>query len=727
MKLYRQVAITALALFALSAQAEIRLPKVFSSHMVLQQSKPIQIWGWANPNETVTVKLAAQTLQINANEKGEWKAVLQSMPAGGPFTLTVSGSSNVTLEDVMIGEVWLCSGQSNMEMGIRMCENADQEVAAANYPNVRLLMVPKRWSATPESDMNATWKVCSPTTVAENGWGGFSASAYYFGRELHKQLGVAVGLIDASWGGTLIQPWTTPEGFESVPALKGDSDRVKLGDPRTPSHQARATEFFKTMDNWLANARKAVNDQAIIPSMPSYPSELLPPHDTQHATALYNGMIHPLGTFAVRGAIWYQGEANLGDGMLYAERMKGLINGWRQIWGEDLSFYYVQIAPYNYGGNPQTEARLWEAQAAVMQMVPNTGMAVVNDIGNLKDIHPKNKQDVGKRLALWALAKNYGKTDIVYSGPIFKTMKIEDGKLRLEFDHVGSGLASKDGKPLSWFEIIDADEGGFVQATAEIDGNTVVLSAPSVKHPVAMRYAWSMLAEPNLMNKEGLPVSAFRAGDVPKRDLLAINIPEAKDYQLVYDMDLSKLGHDFTYTEDNHSKITKPFSRIAYFLELQPDNAPAQYVFVSMDAFTADPAKIGIPTVAAKARFQQNIQNMTVRSNVKGLTTGENLAGGNIEFWPHNYNPSNSAKVPNASNELFDFGDEPTDPEDGYGCMQVHNHDAQQTVFALNHWNEGENADVGIGNKTDGQKDWTFSANLKNYQTGRLRVLVQYK
>ena len=210
----------------------------------------------------------------------------------------------------------------------------------------------------------------------------------------------------------------------------------------------------------------------------------------------------------------------------------------------------------------------WEAQAAA-QAVPNTGMAVITDIGDLKDIHPTNKQEVGRRLALWALAKTYGQDKLVYSGPVFKAMTIEGDKLRLTFDQVGGGLASRDGKPLNWFEVIDADEGGFVQADAQIDGSTVVLSAPGVKHPVAMRFAWSMLAEPNLMNAEGLPAGAFRAGTVPKRDWLVLKVPEAKDYQLVYDLDLGKLGPDIKYDVDNRSKITQPFDRIAYFLELQ--------------------------------------------------------------------------------------------------------------------------------------------------------------
>ncbi|SPE62433.1 Sialic acid-specific 9-O-acetylesterase [Verrucomicrobia bacterium] len=713
--------------FESAALAEVRLPKVFGSHMVLQQEKPLTIWGWAEPNEKLTVQLGSETRQTQANERGEWKVVLPAMQAGGPFTLTVSGSSTVRFEDVMLGEVWLCSGQSNMEMGIGMCRDAQKEIAAADYPGIRLLMVPNRWTPQPQTDIEDTWRVCSPKTVAEGGWGGFSAAGYFFGRELHQKLGLAVGLIDADWGGTLIQPWTPPEGFAAVPALQKEYELVQMGDPRTTLHQARLEQALTETERWLAAARQALEHRALVPPMPVYPPELLAPHDVQNATALYNGMIHPLCPFALRGALWYQGESNHGEGRLYVERMKALISGWRQLWGEgDFPFYFVQIAPYDYHENPEIVPVFWEAQAE-SQAIPNTGMIVINDIGNLKDIHPNNKQEVGRRLALWALAKTYGRQNLVYSGPTFKTMSIAGDQLRLEFDNIGGGLTSRDGKPLNLFEIIDADEGGFVNANARIDGAAILLSAPEVKHPVAMRFAWSMLAEPNLMNAEGLPAGAFRAGNLPKRDLLSMKVPEAKDYQLVYDLDLAKLGPTISYDVDNHDKIQKPFDRIAYFLELQGAGGDTKYLYVSMEAFTDTLDKIGVPTLRCGARFQQNLANLNVYSNDKNIVTGKGLAGGNIEFWPNNYGPNNSASVPNASSQAFDFGDEPTDPTDGYGSMQIHNHDAKQTLLAINHWREGSHADVGIGNQATGNPDWTFAGNAGSYQAKRLRVLVRCK
>lgn len=729
------------AVFALACEqwvsAEVRLPRVFGSHMVLQREKPLVIWGWGNANETITVALGDESRQTTVNERGEWKVTFSARKAGGPFTLKVGGSSEVVLEDVLIGEVWLCSGQSNMEMGVGVCRDGKAEIEAANYPAIRLLMVANRWSPQPQSDLEADkpdstqpdnrWRVCSPQTLGEAGWGGFSATGYYFGRELHKQLGVPVGLIDATWGGTRIESWTPPEGFAAVPALKKDYESVQLGDPRTSLHQQRLEQTLKETEQWLADARQALTQQKLVPAMPTYPAALQPPRDVQNATALYNGMIHPLQPFPLRGAIWYQGEANVGEGRLYTERMKALIDGWRKVWGGgEFPFYFVQIAPYNYGGNGERVAELWEAQAEA-QSIPGAGMVVVNDIGDLKDIHPTNKQEVGRRLAAWALAKDYGQADVVYRGPEFKAFKVEGDKLRVTFDHVAGGLASRDGKPLTWFEIIDADEGGFAKADARIEGASVILSSSEVKRPVAARFAWDMLAEPNLMNSAGLPAGAFRAGEVPKRDLLGLKVPEARQYQLVYDLDLAKLGPTITCDVDNRAKVRPSFDRIAYFLELQAGNGDTQYLFVSMDAFTDSLDKIGVPTASSGGRFQQDLTGLNVYSNVRGILCGTNLAGGNIEFWPNNYGAGNAAKVPNASDDAYDFGDQPAGPAEGYGSMQVHNHDAKQTLFAVNHWGEGKGADLGIGNRSDGPPDWTFAANAGNWQAKRLRVLIRPK
>ncbi|HEU5123848.1 MAG TPA: sialate O-acetylesterase [Verrucomicrobiae bacterium] len=713
-------------LAASSVFAEVHLPNVFSDHMVLQRGKPIQVWGWASPNEKISIRLGEDSVQVVADKAGQWRAALPQRAAGGPLELIVKGENEVRFTDVMVGEVWLCSGQSNMDMGMKFVEDGEAEIAAANDSNLRLLMVPNRWSPLEQTNIDAAWKRCSPETLAESGWGGFSACAYFFGKKLRQELGVPIGLIDATWGGTDIQSWTPPEGYAQVPALKSEYQKVLLADPHTPEHQRELSAFLDKTGAWLSDARAALDRQAIAPAMPSFPNDLLPPHDLQQATALFNGMIHPLCPFTIAGTIWYQGENNRREGMRYFERMKALIGGWREIWNEgEFPFLFVQIAPYDYNEPRHILPEFWEAQSASLS-IPNSGMAVINDIGNLRDIHPKDKRDVGERLARIALAKTYGRENLEYSGPVFKSLKREGNQLRVTFEHA-DGLRSRDGKPLNWFEIIDADRGGFVKADAQIDGNSIVLSAAEAPNPVAMRFAWSMLAEPNLANAAGLPASAFRAGTVPERDMLEMNVPEAKDYQLVYDLNLAKAGKKIAYDQDRSSEMDRPFDRVAYFLELWNSNDEPHYVYVSMNAFTSDLKKIAVPTVESGALFQQNVKAMNVFSNAKGVTTGTNLSGGNIEFWPSNYAPENRANVPGASSSAFDFGDSGGDSNAGYGSMQVHNHAKQQTIFAFNHWSEGDKADVGIGNNPSGNPDWTFKENAKEYSLRRLRVLVHYR
>jgi sialate O-acetylesterase len=707
--------------------AEIRLPKIFGSHMVLQQGKPIQLWGWANPGETATAQIGGAKQSTAANDKGEWKLSLPAMKAGGPHALKVNGTNEVVLENVMIGEVWLCSGQSNMEMGMKMFHISPQEIAAANHPGIRLMLVANKWTPRPQNDIEGAWKVCTPQSIAEGGWNGFSATAYYFGREIHQKLGVAVGLIDADWGGTKIESWTPPEGFAAVPALKEEGDRVQLANPKSEAYQQRLQQALAQLDQWHQTARAALQSGEPTPPAPNLPDELRGPQDLQHATALYNGMIHPLTPFAIRGAIWYQGESNMGEGMRYADRMKALVSGWRKVWNQgDFPFYFVQIAPFNYTNHsPETEPELWEAQAAAAREIPNAGMAVINDVGDLNDIHPQDKVTVGKRLALLALAKTYGKNDLPFSGPGFKAIKAEGNQLRVQFDHTHGGLVTRDGKAPDWFEIIDAEDGGFVKAEARISGDSVVLSSPEVKRPVAMRFAWSHVATPNLMNGKGLPAGAFRAAVAPHRDWLSAHVPEAKDYELVYDLDLTKLGSSIDYDTDRHQDLRKPFDRIAYALELQDKNLRTRHLFVSMDAFTDDPAKIAVPTVVSGAAFQQNVSNLNVVSNVKGIVNGTSLSGGNIEFWPNDYVQANVANVPSAAAESYDFGDQRREAPEGYGCMQVHNHEAVQTLFSINSWRAGLQADVGIGNQTTGELDWTFARNAGSYRTMRLKVLVR--
>lgn len=504
-KLLMIAGLASVASLATLASADVRLPRIFASNMVLQRDADDVIWGWADPGEAVTLTLDQQaSIQATPNEKGEWSARLPATAAGGPHKLAIQGRNHIDLNNVLFGEVWICSGQSNMEMGMKMVKNGQQDIQAANLPQIRLFMVDKKTSGTPVDDVSGAWKVCNPQNLAFGGWNGFSAAAFYFGRELNKELNVPVGLIDTSWGGTRIEPWTPPAGFSSVPALSSISQRIE----QTNADYRKA--YLATLDQIEAaipNIRKRVQNGGPIPQLPALPKHAL--DNEQQPTGLFNSMVNGFVPLTVRGAIWYQGESNLGEGMLYHEKMKALINGWRTVFNNpQMPFYFVQIAPFNYGGDPSRLPQIWEAQAATLS-VPHTGMAVITDVATLNNIHPPDKQTVGHRLALWALANTYGKKDVVYSGPLYKSMAVEGSKVKLTFDHVGSGLASRDGKDLTWFEIAGPDK-NFVKASARIDGDSVVVWNDQVTQPTAVRFAWSQLAEPNLMNKEGLPASAFR-------------------------------------------------------------------------------------------------------------------------------------------------------------------------------------------------------------------------
>ena len=489
--------------------SEVTLPRVVGSNMVLQRDMQVPIWGWASASEEITVTLNTEeestepvfSTTVTADAEGNWQIKLPAIAAGGPYALRVKGNNTLELTNVLFGEVWVCSGQSNMEWPVRASKDSEAEIAAANYPTIRLFNVPHRPSGLLQKDVEADWFETNSETI-EN----FSAVAYYFGRKLYKNLDVPIGLISTNWGGTRIEPWTPPVGFASVPALESISKEIQKADA---NYREQLPQKVKEIEAWIAETREALETDALLTEMPQNRHPL---RHQARPTGLYNGMVHPIVPYAIRGALWYQGESNLRDGMLYHEKMKALINGWREVWGQgDFPFYFVQLAPFNYGGrnaNPFFLPQIWEAQAATLS-VPHTGMAVTTDIGNLKDIHPRNKQEVGRRLALWALAKTYGRDDVIYSGPLYESMRVEASTIRLSFDYIGGGLMARDEKPLTWFEIAGEDK-QFVEAKATIDGNTIVVSSDAVANPVAVRFGWHQSAEPNLVNKKGLPASPFR-------------------------------------------------------------------------------------------------------------------------------------------------------------------------------------------------------------------------
>lgn len=459
--------------------ADVKLPNVIGSGMVLQRDMAVPVWGWAEAGEEVTVSFAGQTKKTKTGDDGKWTVSLDPLKANGNGSaLTITGKNKITLENVLVGEVWICSGQSNMEWAIKQSMNPKEEAAAANYPQIRLFNVPGHTvSPLPKEEGAGQWQVCDPNS-ANN----FSAVGYFFGRRLHKDLKVPVGLIGSNWGGTRIEPWTTLAGFESVPELSKIADQVK---------------------NYKQDTR-------VGGGQPS---------------AIYNSMVHPLTPFAMRGGIWYQGESNGNEGITYYQKKHALVNGWRKAFqNKDLAFYWVQLANFQKesdkpeGGDGW--AKLREAQTQALD-IPGTGMAVITDIGAANDIHPRNKQDVGWRLAQWALHQTYGQKDLVPSGPLYKSHKVEGKTIRLSFDHVGSGLIVgkkngleptaevKDGK-LEHFSISGKDN-KWVWADARIDGQTVVVESKEITEPVAVRYGFTMNpAKANLYNKEGLPAGPFR-------------------------------------------------------------------------------------------------------------------------------------------------------------------------------------------------------------------------
>jgi len=498
--------IVVLAALPATSTAEVRLPNVLADHVVLQRNRPVVIWGQAEPGERVRVTLGEETAEATADDSGAWEATLPPRPAGGPYTITIRAQNTLTLSDVLLGDVWFCSGQSNMHWRLHKSANAEQEIATADFPKIRLCKVETTTRFEKQSDAPCGWEVCSPETV----WP-YSAVAYLFAREMHQTLDVPIGVIQSEWGGTRILPWIAPEGFQSDPYLK----TIYLAKTAaTAAYRECLAERLDKTEAWVAEARKALADGVPVPWSPT-PRNPLGSH--YPPASLYNAMVHPFVRMPVRGILWYQGESNVRYHEGYARKQEALIRSWRRAWGrDDLPFLFVQIAPCLYSelgpGGPYQLPLLREEQERALSL-PATAMVVTTDIGELDNIHPLNKQDVAARLARCALAIAHGR-DVVYSGPLYASMTVEGEAVRIAFDHVGSGLASRDGAPLRWFQIAGADR-TFHDAEAVIDGETVVVRSEKVDRPVAVRYAWHEKAIGNLVNREGLPASPFRTDRWP--------------------------------------------------------------------------------------------------------------------------------------------------------------------------------------------------------------------
>ena len=490
-------------LIASAALADVKLPALVGDNMVLQQGKPLTIWGWADPQEKVTVTFCGQTASSVADAGGKWCVKLQPLKCGGPFEMTLAGKNSITLKNVLIGEVWICSGQSNMQFTVNSVRNSQQEIADANHPNIHLFQVPRVTAQAPVADIKAQWQVCSPQTV-----GNFSAVGYLFGRDLNKALNVPVGLIDTSWGGTPAEAWTTTESIKADPEytqLLANWDKTIAGYP------AAMEKYKADIEKWKQDTAAARAAGKPLPQQPRGPQGADSPNRPGN---LYNGMIAPLVNYAVAGAIWYQGESNAGRAYQYRKLLPLMVADWRKAWGDCFPFYIVQLANFmarKWQPAESAWAELREAQSMTAAM-PNNGQAVIIDVGEATDIHPKDKQTVGYRLSLIALANVYGQ-NIEYSGPQYAGMLIEGNKIRLHFTHA-VGMCAKDSKFLAGFQIAGADKKWY-RASAHIQNGTVLVHSRNVQCPVAVRYAWADNPRCNLYNAAGLPASPFRTDDWP--------------------------------------------------------------------------------------------------------------------------------------------------------------------------------------------------------------------
>lgn len=480
---------------SLSAHAAITMPTIFGDHMVLQQKQPIPVWGKASPNEDVTVTLNGKSVSAAADANGAWRVALPKMKAGGPYTLVVTGASDEKqFSDVLIGEVWLLGGQSNMEWSVERSANSEQEIADAKYPEIRLYMADHVQSIDLKDDVPGEWKVCSPETIPN-----FSAVGYFFGRMIHQELGVPVGLVKSAWGGTPAESWTTWETLTSTPDFK---PLLETWETRLQEYPEKQAAYEQAVKEWEEAGKP--NDKRPWPPFG-------PDHPHRPAT-LYNGMIAPIKPYGIRGALWYQGESNVGRAEEYAVLFPKMIEDWRRVWDQgDFPFYFVHLANFLERKPDPTPDSGWaalrEAQLAALDL-PNTGVALAIDIGEADDIHPKNKQDVGKRLALNALNQVYGKR-VPYKGPVFKSAKVKDGNVIVSFADA-KGLKTKDGGPVKGFALAGAD-GSFTWADAEIKGKKVFVSAEGVSEPTKLLYGWQDNPEVNLYNAADLPAVPFRA------------------------------------------------------------------------------------------------------------------------------------------------------------------------------------------------------------------------
>ncbi len=659
----------------ISAEA-VTLPHIFGDNMVLQRGQPVPVWGKGAPGEEIVVSFAGQNAKTRVGEDGKWRIDLKPLETNAEGAVfTVKGDNEVVFSNVVVGEVWFCSGQSNMEFTMssrRKVKDWEKEVAAANWPLIRHFNVPHKTAAAPLSDVDAAWVDTTPKTIPPQ-----SAVAFFFGETLHKELGVPIGLVNSSWGGTRIEPWT--------PAAHPD-------------------------DLWLLQNIKEWNRPQDVP------------------TVLWNGMVSGFVPFAIKGAIWYQGCANMSEGATYLDKTVALVRGWRREWGQgDFPYFLVQLAPFGYGNPNDTRLPVFqETQARIPNVITNSGYTVINDVGDVGDIHPTDKRTVGMRMADQVLDRVYGKFVRPWKTPTVRESRIDDDGIRIAFDNA-EGLKTRDGQPPTCFEIRGLS-GTWVPATATIEGDAVVVKAESVKTPMGVRFAGHNGSTPNLVNGAGLPAGPFRVGN-PYRLGAAERIPEADGYVCIqrYDIpvncDLRKSAPKTLATFDN-------VARVGYLLELQNREGETTFAFAEMDAFSVRSDELVLRGGEKMPNVRAVVSNLCVRTNSSKPIAAKDAVGF-VEFYGDNYSVGTQDIPAGGDAKKHDFNDSPTQTtgtDPGYGCLQVHNLTKKATVLAFNHFNNDKvPCDVGLGNATGENPDWTFARNAGSYTARRLSVWVKTK
>ena len=667
--------VVALVAYPLVLQAAVKLPHVFGDNMVLQHGQKVPVWGKADPGETVTVSFAGQTVSATADAKGAWRVDLKPLEVNATgAAFRVRGTNEIVFQNVVVGEVWFCSGQSNMEFTMskhRKVKDWEKEVAAAKWPLIRHFHPPHRVAYEPMDDLEASWVETTPETIPPQ-----SAVAFFFGETLHKELNVPVGLINCSWGGSRIEPWT-PAGHPD--------------------------------DLWLLQNIGSYNRAFDTP------------------TVLWNGMVAGLVPYAIKGAIWYQGCANRNDGDKYIDKTVSLVRGWRREWGQgDFPYFLVQLAPYKYGNMKGLVLPIFqEAQARIPEKVANSGYTVINDVGDVNDIHPTDKRTVGMRLADQVLDRVYGKFVRPWRTPTLKSSRTDGNAFRVTLADA-EGLKTRDGLSPTCFELRDA-AGIWVPANAKIEGSDVILTADGVEHPFAMRFAAYNGSTPNLVNGAGLPVGPFHCGaELKVGD--AENLSELKGMTCVQRYDIPKSA-DFTRHPPKVLDSREGVTRVAYLLELQNDAGEVSFVMAVMDAFATKSDDLVLTAKPGARLYRQPVANLTVRSNSPGVKALTGANTGFIEFYNCNYGARCKGTPAGGDTAKFDFNDSPQPQATlGYGCLQVHDLAAKRTVLAFNHFNTlSRPCDVGIGTNPDdrGNPDWTFAANAGQYTVRRLSVWVK--